>query len=56
MKAYLGDSVYAEDEGSFGTIKLTLENGEGPLETTAIYLEPEVIDKLNAFIDKVKGD
>lgn len=44
-KAYLGDSVYVEIEN--GMFKLTTENGFGPSNT--IYLEPEVLQALNAY-------
>ena len=42
MKAYLGDSVYAEFDGFH--IVLTTNNGEGP--TNTICLEPAVMDEL----------
>ena len=48
-KLYLGDSVYAEVES--GSIKLTTENGFGRANT--IYLEPEVIEALQAYIKLV---
>jgi len=50
MKDYLGDSVYAEDEG--GVIILTTENGFGPSNT--IVLEPEVLEALKRFAERMK--
>lgn len=47
-KTYLGDSVYAEFDGS--GYMLTTENGLGP--TNTIYLEPEVVHALETFIAK----
>lgn len=46
---YLGDSVYAEMEN--GMVKLYTNNGFGPREI--IYLEPSVMDELNAWYMKV---
>lgn len=48
-KIYLGDSVYGLSNG-YG-ITLTTENGYGPSNT--IYLEPEVIANLLAWIDRL---
>lgn len=50
MKAYLGDSVYAEFDGF--SIILTTENGMGPSNT--IVLEPEVLRALNDFVQRTK--
>lgn len=47
-KAYLGDSVYAQNDG-FGII-LTTENGYGPSNT--IYLEPSVYTALLDYVAK----
>lgn len=49
-KDYLGDSVYAEIEN--GRVKLTTENGVGPSNT--IFLEPEVLDALNRYVERIK--
>ena len=42
---YLGDSVYAEFDG-FG-LRLYLDNGAG--KKSKIYLEPDVVEKLDKF-------
>lgn len=48
-KTYLGDGAYADTDG-FGII-LTTENG---IETTnQIYLEPEVLEALNKFKERI---
>lgn len=47
-KIYLGDSVYAQNDG-FGII-LTTENGMGP--TNKIYLEPSVYQALIDYISQ----
>jgi hypothetical protein len=47
-KTYLGDSVYAENDG-FGII-LTTENGFGA--TNTIYLEPQVYQALLDYMAK----
>lgn len=47
---YLGDSVYIAVEA--GMVRLTTNNGLGPSNT--IYLEPEVIDALLAYIERVR--
>ncbi len=56
MKTYLGDSVYAEIEN--GMIKLTTENGFGPINT--IFLELEVYEALERYVKfeyfKPKGE
>ena len=46
MKAYLGDSVYADME--HGMIKLTTENGFEASNT--IFLEPEVWAALKEYV------
>jgi len=48
-KEYLGDSVYAKFDGYH--IVLTTENGFGPSNT--ICLEPEVLEALNAYNERV---
>lgn len=48
MKYYLGDSVYAEDDGY--DILLYLDNGLGP--TNPIVLDPETIANLLEIIHK----
>jgi hypothetical protein len=50
-KEYLGDSVYAEIDN--GMIKIYLDNGHGPSDT--IYLELEVIDALNRYVQRIKS-
>lgn len=45
-KRYLGDSVYASQDGS--TLVLTTENGYGPSNT--IYLEVEVLSALFDYL------
>lgn len=49
-KDYLGDSVYAEDDG-YGII-LTTENGYGPSNT--IILEPSVMEALIRYYERMK--
>lgn len=49
-KDYIGDSVYVEIED--GMIKLTTENGMGPSNT--IYLEPNVYDALNRYVERIE--
>lgn len=51
LKQYLGDGVYAEWRMQEGTLVLTTENGVSI--TNTIYLEPDVLDALARFIDKV---
>ena len=48
-KEYLGDSVYAEIES--GMIKLTTDNGEGPVDT--IYLEMFVFKALVDYVERI---
>lgn len=48
-KEYLGDGVYATDGD--GAIKLTVENGIHTTQT--IYLETEVLDALNRYVEKM---
>jgi len=49
-KVYLGDGVYAEYDGV--SIILTTENGI--CTTNRIYLEYEIIDGLNRYVEKIK--
>ena len=49
-KIYLGDAVYATFDG-YG-VNLTTEDGVSI--TNSIYLEPQVLDALNKFIDQQK--
>lgn len=49
LKEYIGDSVYADFDG-YGVV-LTTENGYGP--SNRIVLEPEVICKLNRYIESI---
>lgn len=53
MKDYLGDSVYAREDG-FGSIILTTENGEPDDPSNTIVLEPEVYEALVRFHDKME--
>jgi hypothetical protein len=50
-KNYLGDSVYVAIEG--GMVKLMTDNGYGPSNT--IYLEPEVLDALNRYVERMRA-
>ena len=50
-KAYLGDSVYVEGDGS-GGVNLTTENGEGPSNT--IFLDFEVYEALVRYMEKAR--
>lgn len=50
-KEYLGDSVYAAIEN--GMLKLTTENGFGP--SNVIYLDNDVIDALNRYVDRINN-
>lgn len=54
MKVYLGDSVYAEFEIN-GRITLTTENGLPTDPSNTIFLEPEVINALIRFVDKINS-
>ena len=49
-KDYLGDGVYADFDG-FG-ITLTAENGVTVSDT--IYLEPQVLEALNRYAERMK--
>ena len=48
-RVYLGDSVYVEIEE--GMLKLTTHNGYPDDPRNVIYLEPEVVAALEAYID-----
>lgn len=50
-KTYLGDSVYAVDDGFH--VVLTTDNGLGP--SNEIYLESNVIINLIMFIEESRG-
>ena len=52
-KVYIGDSVYAEIEN--GMIKLTTENGREGDPSNTIFLEPEVLDALNRYVERIKA-
>ena len=52
MKEYLGDSVYVEFDGYM--VVLTTENGAWT--SNIIYLEPEVVQALTAFIAKLRQE
>jgi len=49
-KEYLGDAVYAE----IGAYGIVLTTSDGISDTNTIYLEPEVLEALEAFIEKQK--
>ena len=49
MKKYLGDAVYVDIEN--GMIKLTTEDGIAA--TNTIYLEPEVVTALLAYLKRI---
>ena len=51
LKEYLGDSVYPDFDGF--AIVLTTENGDGPSNT--IVLEPQIINALNNFVERIKN-
>ena len=53
LKCYLGDSVYA----SFirGGILLTTENGLPTDPSNEIFLEPEVLEALNDFVQSLRA-
>jgi hypothetical protein len=51
-KAYLGDGVYALVH--FGSVMLTTENGIAT--TNIIALEPEVLENLDKWIEKMKKE
>jgi hypothetical protein len=51
IATYLGDSVYAYDDGEF--LILTTDNGFGP--TNKIYLEAEVIDAMLRFLEQKRA-
>lgn len=52
QKTYLGDGVYAEFDGYH--VVLTVENGV--MTTARIFLEPDVLGRLNAFAENCKGE
>lgn len=52
IKDYLGDSVYASHDGY--SLTLTTENGYGPSNT--IILEPEVVEAMHRFLNRVKKE
>jgi hypothetical protein len=49
-KVYLGDSVYVDIEND--TLKLTTENGYPDDPRNVILLEPEVVENLQAYINR----
>lgn len=51
VKIYLGDAVYAEDQGD--RIKLTTEDGIKASNT--IFLEDSVMMSLHSFFKKARG-
>ena len=52
MKEYLGDSVYADCDGY--SLILTTENGLPNDPSNRIYLEPEVYEKLERYVAKLR--
>uniref|UniRef100_A0A6M3KHS4 Uncharacterized protein n=1 Tax=viral metagenome TaxID=1070528 RepID=A0A6M3KHS4_9ZZZZ len=52
MKEYLGDSVYVETDDFWG-ITLTTRNGLPTDPSNIIYLEPNVIEALLNFLERV---
>ena len=52
MRAYLGDSVYADFDGYYVT--LTTENGLPNDPSNRICLEPKVIAALMRYVQKIK--
>lgn len=51
MKEYLGDGVYADFDGGF----LVLTTEDGIRATNQIFLEPEVIGALLAYVEKLRA-
>jgi hypothetical protein len=49
-KQYIGDGVYADFDGY--TVTLTTENGTGI--TNTIYLEPEVLQELEGYVNRLR--
>lgn len=49
-ECYLGDGVYAEYDGY--QIKLYTDDGFRP--TNTIYLEPQVLDRFEKWVDQLK--
>ena len=54
MKAYIGDSVYAEWDGY--QLTLTTENGYPDDPLNRIVLEPEIWSSLVTWFDRMKSD
>lgn len=53
-KTYLGDSVYITQDPSWPA-QLIIFTQNGPLPENEIYLEPEVIEALLKYIEKIKN-
>jgi len=51
MKTYLGDGVYVDYDG----FSLIITTNNGVVDTNEIYLEPEVVNKLVAFLELIKA-
>lgn len=49
-KVYLGDGVYAAYDGHM--VELTTSNGD--IDTNTIFLEPQVIESLLRYLEKLK--
>lgn len=57
-KRYLGDAVYANYDELRGMVLLTTEDGPGEGElaiTNRIWLEPEVYDQLEHYVQWLEG-
>jgi len=56
LKAYLGDSVYA-DVDELGSLVLTTENGYPDDPRNQIVIEPQVLSALEKYVSRyLKGD
>ncbi len=53
-KEYLGDSVYVTFDGYH--VVLTTENGLPDDPSNTIALDPNVIQSLNEYLDRLKGE
>lgn len=53
-KDYLGDSVYVDVEG--GMLKLTTENGRLGDPSNTIFLEPEVVEALDRYRERMRQE
>lgn len=53
-KVYIGDGVYAWDDGMHIVLE-TRRSGDRHPTLDMVYLEPEVISELMAFIERARG-